>query len=312
MAKEGFQYFWIFIFLALLTGFTLGFFIEGGVKSEERRLISENVAGQALQGIGSPQRYIHPPDFEKIDCLNPAEAAPGNGDAAYLFSLDDPRVYQMAQEALYWWSAVNGTPYAELDTSDEYLEAISNYVHNHVYLYIPGDGSEETHLTVSDVLDRGGSPCCNSNCPYCTLCADCQEHTNLKTALLRSLGVSWRCVFTARGSHSHEYNIVLYKNAYRVMDWGPIGDYFNSATRYLTENNGAFIDYDTTTIYNDHVGNFHHWSLHPSVYTWNYPGNSEKCPAGGWDQSTYYSDICPGFGLQPAQYKDPEGPKVCE
>ena len=112
-------------------------------------------------------------------------------------------------------------------------------------------------------------------------CGDCEDHSILRAALLRSLGVNPYCIFDARGSDgdkTHRYNIVLYKEAYRIMDYYELGTYFNF----------RWSMHQTTDISNDKIP----WSL-PEKYTFNYPNKEIMCPEGGWTPETYYKDVCP-------------------
>ena len=235
--------------------------------------------------------------YDDVQCLS--NAASGSEASANLFSLDDPIVVEKAQEALQQYANNQGKDVSEINTADEYMEAVAYYVYENMYFYCAYDGSEHEPKTASYILRQSS----NLNCggPYC---GDGQEFTTLKTALLRSLGVSWKCVFSAKGQHSHTYNIILYKNAYRILDWAPLHEHFHSNTHDYYQ--GA--DHDTTTIWNDHIGNHITGSVHPSEYAYNYP-NGTRCPEEGWTVYTYYSDICPGTGLTPRLYEPPSYPK---
>ena len=75
---------------------------------------------------------------------------------------------------------------------------------------------------------------------------DCEDHAILRAALLRALGFAPWSIWDAidrqnDGSITHEYNIVLYEGAYRIMDYGQIN-------RWLAA---------------------HAWDSHRSYYGWN-------------------------------------------
>ena len=114
---------------------------------------------------------------------------------------------------------------------------------------------------------------------------DCEDHAILRSALLRALGYCpWGIWDVIDNPVTHEYNVVLYEGAYRLMDYGTI-------VRWLAT---------------------HTWSSHQSYYGWNedngprganstthaylenntnnYPGG-KKCT--DWDLNNYYEDTCP-------------------
>jgi hypothetical protein len=53
---------------------------------------------------------------------------------------------------------------------------------------------------------------------------DCEDHAILRHALLRALGFDPRYIWNAR-SPGHEFNVVLYRGSYRIMDYGRIDGY---------------------------------------------------------------------------------------
>ena len=53
---------------------------------------------------------------------------------------------------------------------------------------------------------------------------DCEDHAILRHSLLRALGFDRNFIWNGR-QPGHEYNIVLYKGTYRIMDYGPIYSY---------------------------------------------------------------------------------------
>ena len=113
---------------------------------------------------------------------------------------------------------------------------------------------------------------------------DCEDHAILRAALLRALGFApWAIWDAIDNPISHEYNIVLYEGAYRIMDYGLID-------RWL----------DT-----------HTWDSHKSHYGWNesngprgvatanntfLKNNTNNFPGTklckDWSYSVYYKDHC--------------------
>jgi len=53
---------------------------------------------------------------------------------------------------------------------------------------------------------------------------DCEDHAILRHALLRALGFDSRYIWNARAP-GHEFNVVLYRGSYRIMDYGRISRY---------------------------------------------------------------------------------------
>jgi hypothetical protein len=53
---------------------------------------------------------------------------------------------------------------------------------------------------------------------------DCEDHAIMRHALLRALGFDRRYIWNAR-SPGHEFNVVLYRGSYRIMDYGRISGY---------------------------------------------------------------------------------------
>ncbi len=92
----------------------------------------------------------------------------------------------------------------------------------------------------------------------------------------------WNCV-----DGGHTYNIVLYQGSYRIMDYGPIGDFFYS--------NIHSESHATDNIWNDRVGKHWEYNDRAKTYAYNYP-NGTACPQGGWSDKTYYIDVCRGSG----------------
>lgn len=86
----------------------------------------------------------------------------------------------------------------------------------------------------------------------------------------------------------HTFNVVLYYNKYRIMDYHPLGYYFTSDEYWESQ--------EIDNIWTDHYGQ--HWdtpATAPSTYIHNYPG-ANKCYEGErnrWTLDTLYEDVCP-------------------
>jgi hypothetical protein len=97
------------------------------------------------------------------------------------------------------------------------------------------------------------------------------------------------------GTGGHTFNIVLYQNKYRILDYGPMGRYFND----------RWHAHDPDSLWSDERGEY--WCseltdsiagpagcdrIRPSRQTWNYEGG-ESCP-DDWDgEETYHPEVCP-------------------
>ena len=115
---------------------------------------------------------------------------------------------------------------------------------------------------------------------------DCEDHAILRAALLRALGIApWAIWDAIDNPVSHEYNIVLYEGAYRIMDYGNIDRWlathtWNSHRSYYgwNEDNGPRGANNTT--HNYLVNN-----------TDNYPGGKDD--GNAWSYNIYYEDTSP-------------------
>ncbi|ODS37451.1 MAG: hypothetical protein A7315_04065 [Candidatus Altiarchaeales archaeon WOR_SM1_79] len=245
------------------------------------------------------------------DCF--ADASFGNvNPGASWYTLDDPIIHQTALDALVEYANFQGVDLLDLvtapDKSDKYIEAVAWYVDQHMhYMYdnhSAGWGEVAANKTIKESWNRSwnGTTCAND------YCGDCEDYSILRASLLRSLGIDWRCVFST-WAPGHSYNIVNYQNKYRIMDYGPIGSYFNLPKWITTgENNVTFGPQDAEWIWNDRLANTRPW-----VHTCNYPGGLTVCPTAGCENqcstinattgnvintfpctnNTYYVDVCP-------------------
>jgi len=227
-----------------------------------------------------------------MDCLG--DSTIGNRPSAYLYSpgeIDDVRLW--AEIALYHYADhlrdEHGITADDLDTSDEYIEAISWWVAKN--MGYRGDGPNRICLNDHcrlhyNPIDYGhrdfpqpayytllhSGRCRNFTYtedgktktwhpdPTKTFYGDCEDFGILEAALLRSLGVSHRCIFCAE-QPGHSFNIVYYKGKYRVLE-----PQLNDIRRkYHSPHN----------LWNDKIGAFACTDFHkvkPWEYTMNYPG----------------------------------------
>jgi len=115
---------------------------------------------------------------------------------------------------------------------------------------------------------------------------DCEDHAILRAALLRALGFApWAIWDAIDNPVTHEYNVVLYEGAFRLMDYGEIDRWLTSHTwnshrsHYgWNEDNGPRGVNATTHAYlQDHTDN--------------YPGG--KSDGNPWSFQIYYKVISP-------------------
>jgi hypothetical protein len=243
-----------------------------------------------------------------VDCWSDASA--GNAEEAGRFSLNDPVVKKTAVQALMEYHTClqssdcrNRLPVlvqadystislTDLSSSvDRILEAVGYYVDKHME-YVSDNGAPEVQ-SVLWTIQHSGSRCSKK------YCGDCEDYAILRNALIRQLGVSWRCAFCADHysgywGGGHTFNIVVYKNRYRILDYGPLGSYFNQPwSQHVPQN-----------VWNDHLGVY--WcpdwkdniagpagcdKVDPKTYTWNYPLGT-KCPSTWSGEETYHPDVC--------------------
>ncbi len=130
----------------------------------------------------------------------------------------------LAGDALEEYSAHSGIWLYNLDTSDEYMEAVAYYVDRHMnYMNdtdpsLGWDGGQTFWRTVTESGARG----CGND-----FCGDCDDFAILRMTLLLSIGVSDDCVFIIEAP-GHLYNNVYYGGKFRIMDYGELGRYFKS------------------------------------------------------------------------------------
>jgi len=178
----------------------------------------------------------------------------------------------LALDALREYADYRRTSVWNLDTSDEYMEAVAYYVDQHMTYMSdsspPAYSSAQTFwYTVTESSTRG----CGND-----YCGDCEDYAILRMSLLMALSVDDDCVFMMHGP-GHFFNVVYYMGKFHIMDYGELGAYFSSSN--------AWSAHET-----DMVARTGGWS--DSNIPHNYPGTG-GCPTGGWHYTTYYCDVCP-------------------
>lgn len=216
-----------------------------------------------------------------------------------LYRLDQAIVLTHAQNAVVEYAQDQGLTVAQVSaTADNLVAAVAFYVDRHMSWrddtqnqavfaangfadYAPGwDFPQPADLTLSISGDLTNAAANDD------FQGDCEDHAILRAALLRALCFApWAIWDVIDEPVTHEYNVVLYQGAFRLMDYGLI-------TRWLAS---------------------HTWASHQSNYGWNqdhgprgavaanhtflvdgtdnYPGGT-TCP-GDWSFNVYYQDTCP-------------------
>jgi hypothetical protein len=114
---------------------------------------------------------------------------------------------------------------------------------------------------------------------------DCEDHAILRAALLRALGMNPSYVWNVMDNPvTHEYNVVAYRGAFRIMDYGPIGRWLAT---HMWDSHRSYYGYNEN--YGPrYPGPFQH--LYLAAYANNYPGGAPLCQA--WSYLNYYQDTC--------------------
>jgi hypothetical protein len=231
-----------------------------------------------------------------INCLGDDEL--GDNPSAYLYSPDHWDTIRMwADTALSEYASNHSLSLLELDTSDEMMDAIAWWVMKHMSYRADGfnqrindnlhlgydpfgdyahyDFPQPAYYTISSSWrwrstmtytdDKGElhtwNPPADSEKWFF---GDCEDFGVLQVALLRSLGVSHRCVFNVE-EPTHSTTIIYYKGKYRIRDYGAI----------------TYDDIWVDNLWNDKIGAFCGYqgiadgsftSVNPWEYTMNYPG----------------------------------------
>jgi hypothetical protein len=230
------------------------------------------------------------------NCLN--DFTLGSYPSAYLYSPEQwTNIRSTALGALAEFANERHIDIGSLDTSDEYIEAISWWVARHMGYrgdddnarvlndvlrlnYDPGDyGHGDFPVPAFYTLNYSGLALSTNPSKSCF--GDCEDFAILESALLRSLGVSYTCVFNAE-QPGHGFNIVLYKGKYRVLE--------PQSSRIGPE------DYAPFNVWNDKTGAFANSDFSkvwPWQYTMNYPGCEQptvSVSGGGFGTKTLWLD----------------------
>jgi len=268
-----------------------------------------------------------------LDCF--ADADFGSAENAGYFSLGSGVVLYTARLALQEYANCLRNPdcratlhvtdpfmdfatvtVADLAQNTDYImEAVAYYVDKHTAymddsncdICDPGGGASlgpGGAIDAEDLIQRSGgrSGIMSSyqhvdTCPN-DYCGDCEDHAILREALMRSLGISWRCAFCADHyddyfGAGHTFNLVYYRNKWRIMDYGPLGSYFTVSWYWSAHN--------PHNIWNDRVGEYWcpDWRADPACLfccnrdpysmTQNY-NDGEVC---GYRWRTYYEECAP-------------------
>ena len=237
------------------------------------------------------------------DCLSPTDATPKGGPAASLFTPADSTVQQKAREALLEYAQIKGINVRDIDTSVEYYEATNSYVTRHMTYAadtatFAGDQAGWDGVPAKRLFEESAARSCGND-----YCGDCEDFAITTTALIRAMGVSPKCAYTAC-SRNHCYNVLNINSKFRIVEPqnNNIQSAFHSKSYEWVDSSGR-PNYGVDNIFNDEVGVFYEINnANPATYTTNYPGTSglpdsgNKCPpfaqwSGGGDR-TYYEDVC--------------------
>ncbi len=195
---------------------------------------------------------------------------------------------------------------SDLVTADDLVAAVAWYVHKHMggrYDSDPVCGNIDFMLNcgMSDYApERGDYPCPAditlsrsgnySDTPeYCILTndymGDCEDGAILRAALLRRLGFRPEYIWCVNdGQEIHEYNIVLYQGAFRIMDHKPIHHYLDDPDSFPYETyyawNAVHGPRGTSGMNHDYLVEF----------VDNYPGGRDGNP---WRSDVYFREISP-------------------
>jgi len=259
------------------------------------------------------------------DCF--ADADFGNAEDAGYFCLDSSVVLYTARLALQEYANCLRNPDCRAtlhvtdplmdfttvtvddlaQNTDYIMEAVAYYVYQHTTYMVDGDCDicdPSGVINAEDMIQRSGGRSGIINgyqqidtCPN-DYCGDCEDHAILREALMRSLGVSWRCAFCADHYNSyfgggHTFNLVYYRNKWRIMDYGPLGSFF-SINQYRSAHNPH-------NVWNDTIGEYWcpYWKADPAClfccnndpYRWTQ--NYDAGVACGSRWFTYYEECAP-------------------
>jgi hypothetical protein len=258
-----------------------------------------------------------PCDAQCVECIDPwtttywpiaVPTATPEQIGPRLLQLADDQLFIRSYDTLFEFADEEGVLVTALDTSDEIIAAVAWFVDEHMNWLSDNDGGpNQTCINTANGLgyDAGwdfpipasytvnytGLPACYS-CGT-DFCGDCEDHAILRQALAKRIGISSKCVWDAIDLNDparHEYNVVLYRSKYRLMDYGEIDTWLASHTSlHETENNWNYV-YGPR--YPD-AGNL------AEDFTYNYPLSGPLATPSkvdcslAWDLNTYYEGTCP-------------------
>lgn len=272
----------------------------------------------ATQGGGNTKQHC-----DWVYVANPkfvfGAPAPNGGNNGYpnasseqtgpnLYRLDKPVVSNRASDAIVeyvdWYNARDPSTSDDItvlqaaNTADHMVAAVAWYVDHHMSWrddtqnqqvfaangfasYSPGwdfPQPADLTLTISGNLTNAA--------PNDDYEGDCEDHAILRAALLRAMGFApWAIWDAIDGGITHEYNIVLYDGAYRIMDYGTIDRWLQTHTWASHESNYAWNESNGPR----GVAAANHTFLVNQVD--NYPGG--KTDHHDWSFNVYYRDTSP-------------------
>ena len=202
------------------------------------------------------------------------------------------------------------TAFDLIDDLDAIMEAVAWYVDEHMgYL---GDGSRGSNVpqvqSASYTLQHSGDRGCTVDNAHWTplspaaYCGDCEDFCILRNTLMRYLGVSPDCAFCADkinkddgSGGGHSFNIVRYRNKFRIMDYGPVGVWLDTASADRVPFNlwnDVYGDYWCYLDKSKIAGPAGCWRVQPWDRTWNYTSGN-RCPSTWEGNLTYRTSVCP-------------------
>jgi len=223
-----------------------------------------------------------------------------------LYQLSDPVLSQTAQNVLIEYANNHNVNIASINTADLLVAAVAEYVSNHMTWTSDGNHNPacingvhglnyqpgwDFPIPANYTIRYTGDPRCN--CPT-DFCGDCEDHAILRAALLRALGFAPECIWDAIDNPvSHEYNIVVYEGAFRIMDYGPISSWlqthtWSSHTSYFGWNEEHGPRGVAASNHTDLTTEAVNYRLHNKILS-NVPNICQQSP----DYKNYYRDTCP-------------------
>ncbi|MFC2045274.1 CARDB domain-containing protein [Chloroflexota bacterium] len=237
-----------------------------------------------------------------VECIT--DHSLGEAPSAYLYSPDDrATVHSAAIDALFEYADKMEMSVLDLDTgdtyatTDNYIRAVAMWIYNHMgyrgddlnelcldsVMPLPYEPSEYGHgdfpVPAAYTLRYSGEA-------YVTdvskdYFGDCEDFAILASAMLRSLGVCYNCIFNAEHP-GHGFNIIYYQGKYRVME--------------PQANDLECEGYGPEFIWNDVLGAFsgsNFDTVRPWEYTMNYPYSESptvNVSGGGFDEKELWLD----------------------